>query len=126
MAREWHAPRDAKGMAREELDRYLGEWKFQEVGYGDWQGQHPDGRKTCLKRGTKTHTAMQMAQNDVLNGRIVCPAWPHCEHYVNGERAESIEACVVAARKSEQHLAALGLKQGDQRQFRGRREYSEL
>ena len=117
---------DVLKMRPEAIDAAIGEWYFREDRFGDWRGFHEDGRRTALKRGTKTHTGMQLAQNDVLNGRILCPDWPHCEHYVDGQISESIEACVVAGRHQRQLYSSIGLRQGQRRQFRERREYTEV
>ena len=117
--------RDVLKMSKEAIDAAIGEWYFREDRFGDWRGFHEDGRRTALKGSTKTHTAMQNAQNDVLNRRILCSEWPHCEHYANGKPSESIEACVVAGRHQREKHVSVGLKQGQRREFRGQREYSE-
>jgi hypothetical protein len=118
--------RDVKDMTPEAIDQALGEWYFRQDTHGDWRGFHEDGRRTALKTATRDHTAMQHAQNDVLNGRILCSQWPNCQHYTDGKLSESIEACVVAGRYEREKHTALGLKQDQRRQFRGRREYNEV
>jgi hypothetical protein len=116
-------PRDVLDMAPEAVDAAIGEWYFREDKFGDWRGFHEDGRRTALKGSTKTHTALQNAQNDVLNGRILCKDWPHCEHRVNGEISESIESCVIAGREQRDQQAP-GLRNGQRREFRGKKEWA--
>jgi hypothetical protein len=108
-------------MAKEAIDAAIGEWFFREDKYGDWRGFHEDGRRTALKTGKGKYTGMQHAQNDVLNGRILCPEWPNCQHYVDGVLSESIEACVIAGRHLRDRQAP-SLRNGQRRDFRGRKE----
>jgi hypothetical protein len=117
--------RDVIDMTKEAIDAAIGEWYFREDKFGDWRGFHEDGRRTALKRGGHGYTGLQFAQNDVLNGRILCKEWPHCQHYIGGELSESIEACVIAGREQRDQQAP-GLRNGQRRQFRGRKEYSEV
>ncbi len=116
---------DVKTMTKEEIDAAIGEWYFRVDRFGDWRGFHEDGRRTALKSAKGEYTGLQFAQNDVLNGRIVCPDWPNCIHYVNGEPSESIESCVVAGREQCERQAP-GLRNSHRRQFRGRKEYTEV
>jgi hypothetical protein len=109
-------------MDRDEVNTRLREWTFSDLGFGEWRGVAEDGRRTAIKRGNKTHTALQLAQNDVLNGRVLCPRWPNCVHYVNGTPSESIEACVAAQRREDHRLSTIGMKDEQVYGFRGRRE----
>ena len=45
-------------------------------------------------------------------------------HYVDGVLSESIETCVIAGRE-QRDRQALGLRGGQRRDFRGRKEYSQ-
>ena len=63
-------------MTKEAIDAAIGEWYFRQDKYGDWRGFHEDGRRTALKSAKGKYTGLQFAQNDVLNGRIVCKDWP--------------------------------------------------
>ena len=89
--------RNVRDLTAAELDELLEEWRFREVTPGVWRGYHPDGRKTGLKtarKATKTEkrvSALELAQQDVLDDRLPCAAWPWCEH-------ESVDKCVAARR----------------------------
>ena len=50
-------------------------WSFTQDEHGDWRGTHVSGRRTALK------ALLRGAQADVEQGRLVCSAWPSCEHY---------------------------------------------
>ena len=80
----------------------LGDWYFREDKYGDVRGWTEDGRRTPLKRAKGSYSALQLAQNDALNGRLVCSAWPHCQHAEHGQESDSIEVCVREARLERQ------------------------
>ena len=115
--------RDVLDMTKEAIDTAIGEWYFRQDKYGDWRGFHEDGRRTALKSAKGKYTGLQFAQNDVLNGRIVCSDWPHCRHYLDGQLSESIESCVIAGREQRDRQAS-GLRGGQRRDFRGKKEYS--
>lgn len=113
---------DVHNLSRDDVANRLREWTFSDIGFGEVRGICADGRRTAIKRGNKTHTALQLAQNDVLNGRVLCPRWPHCVHYVNGAPSESIEACVAAQRRDEHRDTTIGMKDDRVYGLRGRRE----
>ena len=77
---------DVTTMRPERVDVLLGEWKFREDRFGDVRGWCEDGRRTGLKRSYGKHSALQLAQDDALNGRLVCQEWPNCAH-------TSVEGC---------------------------------
>ena len=60
----------------------------------DWLGTHAaSGRRTALK------ALLRGAQADVEQGRLVCAAYPHCEHY-------SADGCARAMNAREYRRAA--------------------
>lgn len=102
----WRNRGDVHTLTPQQIDNAMGDWRFVEIDPGIGKhptplvrGYHPDGRKTVLKGATKTHSALDNARNDVLNGRIPCRDWPNCVHIENGREDDTIEACVASTKE---------------------------
>lgn len=115
---------DIRQLTAEQLDERLEDWYFRELAPGVWRGFHPDGRKTFLKtartkgKADERRSALELAQQDVLDDRLPCDRWPHCEH-------DSPERCSAGRYKAMRWAGRQPAQQQvfSVEQLRRRREY---